>query len=219
MRHLYWAERQEINGPFGKPKPIESCSFPEGEAYPTITPDGLEMFFMRYGEEPRFYYCARTSTSADFGTPAPWSIPPGAAMGPGKWRLEAPQFFDPLRLLFSASTAGAFPRKYFLAQRTDRKSPFGSVREFPVYTTWAQWYVPHAGVLRGYYGDDRGLFLSTRRSKDRPFAKGIPIADTSLTGPIDGPFWVAPQEDVVFYCSPGPGEKLGSSRKLWMIRF
>ena len=54
VRHLYWSERQDVNGPFGKPKPIESCSFPEGEAYPTITPDGLEMFFMRYGNSDPF---------------------------------------------------------------------------------------------------------------------------------------------------------------------
>jgi hypothetical protein len=26
-------------------------------------------------------------------------------------------------------------------------------------------------------------------------------------------------EDVIFYCSAGPGEQLGSARKLWMIRF
>ena len=102
VRHLYWAERQEINGPFGKPKPIESCSFPEGEAYPTITPDGLEMFFMRYGEEPRFYYCARTSTSADFGTPAPWSIPPGAAWARGNGGSK--------RLSSSIRSACCFPR-------------------------------------------------------------------------------------------------------------
>ena len=39
----------------------------------------------------------------------------------------------------------------------------------------------------------------------------------------DGPLWVAPQEDVILYCSTGPGQSPqfgdhNKGRKLWMIR-
>jgi hypothetical protein len=31
--------------------------------------------------------------------------------------------------------------------------------------------------------------------------------------------WIAPQEDVIFYLSSGPGEEVGSRRRLHMLRF
>jgi hypothetical protein len=40
-------------------------------------------------------------------------------------------------------------------------------------------------------------------------AKPVRILDPATVGPIDGPIWVAPQEDMVFHCSPGPGKKFG----------
>ena len=50
------------------------------------------------------------------------------------------------------------------------------------------------------------------------------ILDASRTGPIEGPLWVTPQEDVAFYVSTGPGKKpdlepRDEGRKVWMTRF
>lgn len=39
-----------------------------------------------------------------------------------------------------------------------------------------------------------------------------------FVGKIDGPIWLAPQEDVVFFCSPG-GDPSGGSRRLMMVAF
>ena len=81
-----------------------------------------------------------------------------------------------------------------------------------------------ASGLRAYYGSEEGVFFAARASTSEPFGEEVLLLDASLTGPIDGPIWVAPQEDVVFYCSggpaksPKPGDK-DKARKLWMIRY
>jgi len=68
-------------------------------------------------------------------------------------------------------------------------------------------------------GWGKRLFATGRRSKDEPFGPPVMLADAALTGPITGGVWVAPQEDVIFYCSPGPDKKPGSGRELRTIRF
>ncbi|HEX5445461.1 MAG TPA: hypothetical protein VFW87_16665 [Pirellulales bacterium] len=37
--------------------------------------------------------------------------------------------------------------------------------------------------------------------------------------PTDGPVWVVPKEGVMFFCSPGYGGQVETSRKLWMLRY
>ena len=69
-----------------------------------------------------------------------------------------------------------------------------------------------------------GLFVAARPHVKGTFCEPVRFLEVSVTGPIDGPIWVAPQEDVVFYVSPGPGKKPGlgpgdKGRKLWMLRF
>ena len=77
--------------------------------------------------------------------------------------------------------------------------------------------------MRAYYGTTKGVFYAERGNTSEPFGEPVSLLHASVTGPIDGPLWVAPQEDVIFYCSTGPGQspKLGDrnkGRKLWMIR-
>ena len=58
-----------------------------------------------------------------------------------------------------------------------------------------------------------------RRAVNEQFGPRIPIADHKSGGPIDSMIRIAPQEDVIFYMSPGPGKERGSERQLYMLRF
>ena len=92
----------------------------------------------------------------------------------------------------------------------------------PFVNTWPQWFVVPSG-LRAFHGAPDGLYVTARDSVQSGFPAEVRILDASVTGPIDGPIWVTPQEDVVFYVSPGPGLEPGpydmdKGRKLWMLR-
>jgi hypothetical protein len=109
------------------------------------------------------------------------------------------------------------------AQRPRTKSPFGGLQlmAFSDSLSWWPWFVSPNG-LRAYYGWENGFFVAARPNLSGNFGDPAKLLEVKDTGLFDGPVWVAPQEDVVFYCSPGPGKKPAqrdSDRKLWMIRF
>ena len=93
----------------------------------------------------------------------------------------------------------------------------------PFSDPWPQWFVVPSG-LHAFYGGNEGLYLTARQNVRSGFPGEMRILDASVTGPIDGPLWVTPQEDVVFYVSPGPGQAPGpyhrdKGRRLWLLRF
>ena len=74
-----------------------------------------------------------------------------------------------------------------------------------------------ADLLTAFVMTRQGLERSTRPSLQSPFERPrlkLAVADT---GPFDGPIWVSADQRRIYYCSPGVGATVGSSRKLWMI--
>ncbi len=217
---LYLAERKDASACFGQPRLIKSCASVETDAYPTLTADGLELFFVRSDSRPEFYHARRASPSADFGDPVLWSVPAIPGADAAQLRIERPQFLDPLRLLFCAVDLGDNSRRCFMAKRADRKGLFASLQEVRFSDLGVGSFVSENG-LHAFSGDERGLFVCVRNSTDEPFGVAVQLLDATVTGPIDGPIWVASKESVIFYSSPGPGKELvpWTNRKLWMVRF
>jgi hypothetical protein len=96
-------------------------------------------------------------------------------------------------------------------------SPFAPAHLLPCSNPWLQWCLS-ANCLRAYAGTDIGVVLSARLSPAHPFGHSVVWAEANQMGTVDGPMWVAPQEDVIFYCSAGPGKATGTARQLWMWR-
>ena len=213
---LYIAERKDVSEPFGHPRIIKSCTSPETDAYPSLSPDGLELYFVHSDSHPQFFHCDRKTVDSDFREAVPWVVP---GIPIAKLRVERLQFADASHLTFCAADASANKSKYFMLERKDGKGPFDSFQEiqFPMA------YPPHLFLaesgVRAYFSTDEGLFVFARRSPKDFFAKAALLLDTAAMGPIEGPIWAAPQEDVFFYVSAGVGEKCGSARRLWMIRY
>jgi hypothetical protein len=216
---LYTATRDDVSQPFGPARRIEACCSADTELSPTLSPEGLELFFMRSDRRPRCFHATRETTSAEFGEPKLWKIPDYDPEK--KQRVERPQFLDRLHLVFCFVELDKPARTLMVAPRSEPKAPFGPLQRFPISNAWPPWFISANG-LRAYYGSEEGLFVAARESASTSFGEAVKLADGKDTGPIDGPIWVAPQEDVVFYVSPGPGKKPGLGRgdvgrKLWMI--
>jgi hypothetical protein len=211
---LYLAARDDVSDPFGEPKLIERCASPQEDTHPTLSPDGLELIFVRAYARPILFHAARETTFDEFRKPIVWSAP--GLENAGR-RFGLPRFVDRLHLMISATEGASNTPLLLLAQRARSKRAFGPPREWPFWTPADAFITPDG--LRAYYGSQTGLSVMVRTSPAAEFQGTIEIADAAVTGPINGPVWVAPREDVMFYASPGTGKNLDSPSRLWMIRF
>ncbi len=214
--NLHIATRDDVSRPFGEPRVIESCASQGPGERPALSPDGLEMIYARwFDDNAHFFYTSRQTSSSEFDEPVPWDPPSSVKVG-GEFRLA--RFLDPLRVTVTMAEVGGKNHWIFLSERASPNSTFRPARDVPSWKVGTAACYSEDG-LRAYLGWDKGLYVTARHSEDEPFRPLVMLADAALTGPITGPTWVAPQEDVIFYCSPGPGKELGSARRLWMIRF
>ena len=213
---LFTATRADVSRPFGELQRIQSTSSRDLEAYPTLSPDGRELVFVRSDKLPRLFCTARDSTSSPFGEVEPWTV---SKLEPTKTqRVQRPQFVSDLSVAFFLVSTDGQDRSIWTVERSAPRGKFEAPRQFPISNLWPSYFIMEGG-LRAYFGSPKGIFIVARSSKDEPFGEGVPLINADVAGPIEGTIWVAPQEDVIFYCSPGPGEKPGSARRLWMIRF
>ena len=144
--------------------------------------------------------------------PLPW-------LGNLRQQLERAQFCDDSHLALCATDWGSGGRSFLYAVRPDVVSGFVPGGNIPFRGgKSAQFYIAASG-LRAYYVHKKGIMVTARRTTAEPFRGSELILDAQLTGPVKGPFWVAPQEDLIIYSSPGPGESAASARRLWMIGF
>jgi hypothetical protein len=219
---LFIATREDVSAPFGKPERIDACATPGGDVYPTLSPDGLELMYMQWRKPQYLFHAKRDSTSSRFAEPKAWLIP---GVDPEKERAAGPRFLDSRHVFFLIVRFRGLPRACFLAERAGAKSDFGSPQ--PVKTSGV--ILPYVFLLpdspRVYFPKDDGLHVFVRPNQDVLGGEHILVASAKTMGTIrDTRIWVAPQEDVVFYASTGPGKdpKLGPNdegRKLWMFRF
>ncbi len=220
--NLFLTTRKGAADTFAKPQPMGAVNTKESERSPSLSRDGLELIFLRGGQP---FVTSRPSRSERFRTPEPLPIP---GVDPERESVDSPQIFaDGLSVSFRVrakqNNAANTPPRYVIAERAATSSFFE--RTDPV-EVWRPRVVNvfSADQLRNYIGLDGGLSLSTRRGLNAKF--GAPGLIQKLTpskvGPIDGAFWITPQEDVLFFCSPGPEPEKQANpaaprRYLWQV--
>jgi len=213
---LYVATREDVSDPFGEPRLITSCDTPRADERPALSPDGLEMIYAsRDGSDVQFLYTSRETRSGEFGEPVPWDASSSVQVGD---QLMWPRFIDQLRVTFTVLEVGGPGQWIFMSQRAERNSPFAPPQELPVWKVRSSKAFYSADGLRAYFGG-AGLTVAVRDSENEPFGANFKVLDRDLTGLMVNAVWLAPQEDVVFYLSPGPGKELKDGLKLWMVRF
>lgn len=210
---LFIANRHDVTQPFESPRLIVSCSSPGDDVDATLSPDGLELIFCRREEKAELYYSKRASRSAKFGRPTVFQ---NHQKHGAEYRLNTPQFIDQNTLLFSKSDDGRQKRMTFMLTRNSPNEAFGEPSLVEFGDPWALCFAGRSQI-RAYLGW-RGLFLCTRLTTSEGFTPPRGLVDMKVTGQIYGTVWVSPKEDVVFFCSPGPGSD-GANKNLYFMQF
>ncbi|HVJ86518.1 MAG TPA: hypothetical protein VM452_12795 [Caulifigura sp.] len=209
---LWIAQRDSVDKPFGPPAVITNCSTGQYETFPALSPDGLELLYMRFEPQTRLYYSRRDSTKEEFGPAVPWAItdalPPGRSPG-------GPQFIDQENVQFG--TRGETVEKnraIMLTSRDAAGKPFGEPSVFLNLKAATPYFIS-ADRLRAYYGVPKGLHFAALKPDSDSFSPPTKISNARMEGPI----WLPPKEDVLFYSGPDEGNPVSEgNRKLWMLR-
>lgn len=211
---LYIATRANADDPFEPPSLITGCQSVECDAYPTLSPDTLELVFVRSDDDPQLMRSVRPTVDDEFGAAEPCGT---LCDGESGEAVTTPQFIaGGSQLFYGCRRLDPIGRRLAVARRN-------SLDEFepalPVISTHTlSMLFLSTDLLRAYCGGPGGIHRAVRQSPSHSFGNNSIWADSMLTGEVEGPLWVAPQEDVVVYCSGGPGKKPGEARRLWLWR-
>lgn len=224
---LFLAARTRSSDSFQTPKVLAECNSPDNETDPALSPDGLELVFVRN----------RTSSHA----PSMRTLPPTQPDGSSVWTnatsdavlmrsirssladsfavpqvIDIPQLpvgqgvlYDSLQLLHDGDlllrVTDSGPKGsrsvIYLSRRTSRDSDFLAAEELPVFVEQARHFVSSDGK-RAFVSRFHTIQLSCRSSADAPFsAPGkLDVLNATRIGSAEGPIWVSPAEDFLFYC-------------------
>lgn len=211
---LYLATRSKVTDDFGAPQLISTCQSPELDAYVALAPNGLELIFVRSDDRPELMYASRPDLNSSFSPAQPWG---NAEINKLGQKPGYPQFFEANAVQFAIIDGNPPMRSLWQS----RRSKLGLAFETPIPVAcgnpWAPWRIGASGK-RAFYGNENGLFMAARASPELPIGHTVVLAEATQCGPVDGPIWVAPQEDLIVYCSPGVGKKIGDGRYFWMWR-
>lgn len=216
---LYLAARDSVGEPFDKPQLIEACVSPWTEAFPALSADGLELIYVSVDDAhpsvaPKLLRATRMNSGSPFSKPSELTLP---GLDGVHQRLSSPQLIDVRRLKVNMVGPGD-DRSVRVATRSGPGAAYIALDVLPMGNAWPLWWIA-ADALRAYGATPDGLCLCHRKSFDETFGAPEVVASSKRLGAMDGPVWLVPHEDVVFYCSGGPGKPRGESRYLWMAAF
>jgi hypothetical protein len=215
---LFLAERASISEPFSKPKQIKACASPLKEGYPGLSWDGLELMFSELGIPSRLMISRRPNRQSTFGAPRPVEI---AGEQFTDLHVDGVQFLGRDSIRFATSDTKFTQRTQWLAERDGSENRFRITGKLPLANPWLRYFVTANGH-RAYYAADAGIFLTASDMTTGEFVTPEKLLGIATVGPIqakfDSPLWVAPNEDVIVYCSPGVATPDSPDHRLWMIR-
>jgi hypothetical protein len=215
---LFIAQRASVNDRFGRPTVIATCSGPAKEGYPALSADGLELIYAELATpNHRLMHSHRPDRTATFGPSRPLEIE-GEALA--DLHIDGAQFLGPNRIRFAAGDVAYTQRTQWVAERAGPEKPFRTVMKLPLANPWPRYFLA-AGGQRVYYADTDGIFITVGDSTGREYVTPEKLLPSSVTGPVgkfDSPIWIAPQEDVLVFCSPGVDTPDAPDHRLWMIQ-
>lgn len=215
---LYLATRESVDEPFGPARLIDGAVTSWTDSWATLRPDGLELIYTSADDAhptrmPKLMRSTRPDANSPFTQAEELPLP---GVDARRWRVFNPQFVDKLRLKVCLIESDSV-RTVRIATRPEEDSPFNTLALLPLENHWPLWWLSADG-LRAYAGVDDGICMSYRKSPLDGFGPMEVVAPAKVVGKTDGPVWLPPQEDVVFYCSPGD-DPSGGSRHLMMVAF
>ena len=188
-------------GPWGEPQPIAELNTNSNEDDPSLTGDGLEIYFGsdRQGAPEDVWRATRDSPSA------PWRTPERVA------ELSSPQTDSNIKVsgdgltIFVTSTRGSVDTDLYVAKRPDRSAPWGTpVRIAELCSAQGDWCAcARPDLLRITFcsnrDGDEDLYLAERATVEDPW--GAPVQIAELASAVDECDPIEPDERTMYFGS------------------
>lgn len=214
---LIISERDSPEASFRSPVPIGTCAGPNKESYPTLSHDGLELIYSELGKPNRLMISQRSSRQDEFPSPKPLVIE-GADFS--ALHVDGGQFLSPTRIRFATSDQSFTERTQWVAERDAPTSAFRIVGKLPFSNPWPRYFVT-PNQQRAYYPSEDGVFLTALETSIGEFVIPERLVSAEVMGPnpsrFDSPLWIAPNEDLVVFCSAGKEQPDSKDNRLWML--
>ncbi len=214
---LFLAERLAVEDPFPAAKKIETCSGPKREIFPTLSAEGLLLVYAEDDGPYRLMTARREKRGEPFAVPEPLVI---EGLNPELRMLDAPRLLSADELVISATTPEYTKRQIFLARR---KGPatFQQVAAVGLVNGWPR-YAFSANRKRAYFLNEEGLFITMQAPKTGQFVTPEKWLAADQLGPNLGKFddsvWIAPDETLLLFGSPGLNDPESTNHRLWQVR-
>jgi hypothetical protein len=201
---LYLASRDKPMDAFQSPLRLDACSSSDDECDPTLSPDGLELVFVRTDSSgsTSLMRSIRRSLSDSFSEPQALTVsdlPSGIGI-----EYDSPQLVTNggnLIVRVTTTASDGSRKTSFQVHRAAFERPFESAKPLPVFVDQARHFLTGGGV-RAFVSQRYAIQLCCRPSLDAPFsAPGrLDALNAARIGMTEGPIWVSPAEDFAFYC-------------------
>jgi hypothetical protein len=215
---LFIAERSDIARPFQNHRPIAATLAPGRAAHPALSPDGLELIYAELGAPGKLWHARRTSRKSEFAAPVELKV---SGLDVSGQHCDAPQFLEPHLIRFAVGDVEFHERRQVYARRSSASRPFQITGQMAIANGWPRYFVAGGG-RRAYFAAPDGINITALFPRSQQFVPPEPLLAPAILGADchdhDDMLWVAPKEDVIFYCSGGVPPD-GKNRRLWMVRF
>ncbi|WP_437228093.1 DUF4339 domain-containing protein [Planctomicrobium sp. SH661] len=213
---LFIAERASVSDPFTHHRPVVHANSEQREVQPTLSPDGLELIFVRRGKSSTLWYSRRNSRSQMFANARPLVLMDDPAPGSHQ---TAPQFIDDRTIQFTVTQPGSRHQSRWFASRLDAER-FQMTEPVPETGFRSTFFINHDRT-RAYCQTQAGVMVEFYNPTTRVFDSPVTLIPTDrLTvkeSDADDSIWVSPDEDVVYFSAPELGADHQSGRRLWKM--
>ena len=214
---LWTANRSSIELPFANHRLISTTATTGLQEHPALSPSGLELVYSEMGAVNKLWIATREDTTAPFGAPQPVQL---EGDGIQNRHCDNPQWIDADTLKVAVADVDYRQRRQLVFRRTEPDGPFKFVNSLLISNGWPRYqFANHLG--RAYCPDEAGILITAFHTANKQYLTPEVLLSSDVLGSklhdLDDTLWVAPKEDVIFYCSPGPGAKENDPRRLWMV--
>ena len=220
---LWIAERESIQSPFSRPAPIASVNSNENDTHPSLTPDGLELSFIRMATPFQWRIATRESRNGEFSGST--VIDTAELVKPTLQVEYVHQISSTRGLLGMRNSVTTTPPTDVTESKclfyTRRHAKLTSLERSRIANQWPR-YICSANRSRLYYSDKDGLHVSARATLNSEFVLPEQLVSSDDIGGdasrFDSTIWLSPKEDLLVYCAPRRDQESQQDNLLWMMR-
>ena len=211
---VWIASRKSVDDPFAAPSPINSIKSKSNETHPSLSPDGLELSFLRLTDPTSWEIATRKNRAEAFSAPI--------IVQTGKWiqrpfQVDFAQQMSRQHGLLIAGDPDLTASKCYFYRRSGGN--LTEVKEARISNAWPRLHCSGNGI-RVYFGSAEGVYVSARANQASGFLMPQLLLNEAIVGGdasrFDSSIWFSPEEDVLVYACQDP--QAHENNRLWQMR-